>query len=186
MQTRHEARMCPIDFRVKGQGHSALISGNGSLRITAFTWIMPIVQNKVHLNLFLFLEILISWKIVPAGGICPVRTDPDLVFAGGKFHENVVKTFHYGGNFHDTTPISFIKAYGFYFRMVVIFVKKTKARKTWKLPPHENFQTDCLKVLHYHDIWIKSTRDNTCIKLIMIWCILELTVEICISFNNIP
>ena len=34
-----------------------------------------------------------------------------------------------GGNFHDT-PISFIKAYGFYFRVGVIFVKKTKARKT--------------------------------------------------------
>ena len=39
-----------------------------------FTWITPIVKNKIHLNLFLFLEILISWKIVPAGGICPVRT----------------------------------------------------------------------------------------------------------------
>ena len=35
-----------------------------------------------------------------------------------EFHENVGKTFvSRGGNFHDTTPISFIKAYGFYFRM---------------------------------------------------------------------
>ena len=41
-----------------------------------------------------------------------------------------------GGNFHDPTPISFIKAYGFYFRVVVIFAKKTKTRK---FPPRENF-----------------------------------------------
>ena len=37
-----EARMCPIDFRVKGQGHSALISG--FLRITAFP-LNPWSQN---------------------------------------------------------------------------------------------------------------------------------------------
>ena len=34
-----------------------------------------------------------------------------------------------GGYFHDTTPISFIKAYGFYFRVGVILAKKTKTRK---------------------------------------------------------
>ena len=34
-----------------------------------------------------------------------------------------------GGNFHDITHISFIKAYVFYFSMGVIFAKKTKARK---------------------------------------------------------
>ena len=39
------------------------------------------------------------------------------------------------GNFHNSTPISFIKAYGFYFRLGVIFAKKTKARKKQKLPP---------------------------------------------------
>ena len=44
-----------------------------------------------------------------------------------------------GGNFHDASPISFIKAYEFYFCVGVIFVKKIKARKTRKLPPHENF-----------------------------------------------
>ena len=33
----------------------------------------------------------------------------------------------------------FIKAYGFYFRVGVNFAKKTKARKTRKLPPRENF-----------------------------------------------
>ena len=41
-----------------------------------------------------------------------------------------------GGNFHDTTPISFIKEYVFYFDVGVIFPKKTKA---WKLSPRENF-----------------------------------------------
>ena len=49
IQTPHEARMCPIDFEVK--------------------------RSKVKVTM----EILISWKIVPAGGICPVRTAPDLV-----------------------------------------------------------------------------------------------------------
>ena len=51
-----------------------------------------------------------------------------VIFTGGKLHENVGKTRR--GNFHDTTPISFIsfiKAYGFYFRMEVIFAKKKKA-----------------------------------------------------------
>ena len=45
------------------------------------------------------------------------------------------------GYFHDSAPISFIKAYGFYFRVGVIFAKKTEAqKKQLKLPPHENFQ----------------------------------------------
>ena len=63
------------------------------------------------------------------------------MFAGGKFRENVGKTifFSCGGNFHETTPVSFINAYGFYFCVGVIFAKKTKARKTQKLPPRENF-----------------------------------------------
>ena len=34
-----------------------------------------------------------------------------------------------GVNFHDTTPVSFIKAYVFYFCVGVIFAMKTKARK---------------------------------------------------------
>ena len=54
-----------------------------------------------------------------------------------------------GGNFHDTTPISFIKAYGFYFRMGEIFAKNTKVRKMWKLPPRENFH---VYSTHYCDI----------------------------------
>ena len=43
------------------------------------------------------------------------------------------------GYFHDISPIFFIKAYGFYFCVGVIFAKKTKARKTRKLPPRKNF-----------------------------------------------
>ena len=62
-----------------------------------------------------------------------------VIFAGGKFRENVGEAFHVGGNFHDTTNISFIKAYEIYFRVGVIFAKKSKARKTRKLPPRENF-----------------------------------------------
>ena len=50
-----------------------------------------------------------------------------VIFAGGKFRENVDKTFHIGEIFTITTPISFIKTYGFNFRMGVIFAKKTKA-----------------------------------------------------------
>ena len=42
-----------------------------------------------------------------------------------------------GGNFKDTTSVSFIKAYRFYFRMGVIFTKQKKAQKTWKITPSE-------------------------------------------------
>ena len=74
MQTRHEARMCPIDFRVKGSNVKVIVHWFQEMvwlfKISlTFTWIMPIVQNKVHLNLFLFLEILISWKIGGGGGV---------------------------------------------------------------------------------------------------------------------
>ena len=49
-----------------------------------------------------------------------------VIFPRRKFPENVDKTFFGGGNFYDTTPISFIKAYGFYIQVGVIFAKKTK------------------------------------------------------------
>ena len=60
-------------------------------------------------------------------------------FCWGKISRNCCQDISRGGNFHDTTPMSFIKAYGFYIRVGVIFAKKTKARKTRKLPPRENF-----------------------------------------------
>ena len=63
-------------------------------------------------------------------------------FRWGKISRKCWQDISRGGNFHDTTPISFIKAYGFYFRVGVIFAKKTKARKTRKLPPRENFHVN--------------------------------------------
>ena len=39
-----------------------------------------------------------------------------VIFAGVKFLRKCWQDISYGGNFHDTTPISFIKVYGFYFR----------------------------------------------------------------------
>ena len=44
-----------------------------------------------------------------------------------------------GGNFHDISPISFIKSYGFNFPAGEIFAKNAISRKTRKLPPRENF-----------------------------------------------
>ena len=61
------------------------------------------------------------------------------ISAGGKFRKNVCKTFHVGLIFHDSPPISFIKAYGLHFRVGVIFAKKTKAQKTRKVRQRENF-----------------------------------------------
>ena len=60
-------------------------------------------------------------------------------FRWGEISRNCWQDISRGGNFHDTDHISFIKAYGFNFRVGVIFAKKTKARKTRKLPPRENF-----------------------------------------------
>ena len=57
-------------------------------------------------------------------------------FRWGKISRKFWKDISHGGNIHDTTPIFFIKAYGFNFGVGVIFTKKTKAQK---LPPRENF-----------------------------------------------
>ena len=57
----------------------------------------------------------------------------------GKISRKCLQDISRGGYFHDTTPVSFIKARGFYFRVGVIFAMKTKARKTRKFPPLENF-----------------------------------------------
>ena len=60
-------------------------------------------------------------------------------FRWGKISRKWWQDISHGGNFHDTTSISFIKAYGIYFRAGVIFSKETKARKTQKISPRENF-----------------------------------------------
>ena len=52
-----------------------------------------------------------------------------VIFAGGKFRENVGKTLSLGGNFDENTPISFINAYWFYFRMGWFLRKRQKRKK---------------------------------------------------------
>ena len=52
-----------------------------------------------------------------------------VIFAGGKILRKCWENISRGGNFHDSTPISFIKAYWFNFHMGVIFAKKTNAQK---------------------------------------------------------
>ena len=56
-------------------------------------------------------------------------------FRWGKISRKCWQDSSRGGNFHETTPISFINAYGCYFRVGVIFAKKnTKARKRENYP----------------------------------------------------
>ena len=62
-----------------------------------------------------------------------------VIFVGGKISRKCLQDISRGGNFHDTTLISFIKVYRFYFRVGEIFAKKTKVRITQKLPTHKNF-----------------------------------------------
>ena len=59
-------------------------------------------------------------------------------FRWGKISRTSRQDISHGGNSHDTTPISFIKAYGFYFCVGVNFAKTTKAKKR-KLSPREKF-----------------------------------------------
>ena len=70
-------------------------------------------------------------------------------FRWGKISRKSCQDISRGGNFHDTTLISFIKAYGFYFRVGVIFAKTTKSRKTRKLPPRENFHVYSIAMRDY-------------------------------------
>ena len=58
-------------------------------------------------------------------------------FCWGKISRKCWQDLSCGGNFHYTFPISFIKAYGFYFRVGVIFAKKTKSQKRENYP-HAN------------------------------------------------
>ena len=60
-------------------------------------------------------------------------------FGWGKILRKCWQDISLGGNFHDTTHFSFIKAYGINFRVGVIFAKQTKVRKMQKLPARENF-----------------------------------------------
>ena len=53
-----------------------------------------------------------------------------------------------GGNFHDTTPISFIKPYGFYFREGEIFAYFALLSFSRKLPPRENFHVYSITAIY--------------------------------------
>ena len=75
-------------------------------------------------------------------------------FRWGKISRKHWQDFSRGGNFQDTTPISFIKAYGFYFYMGVIFAKKTKAQKNTKITltrkfPHLQYTKSLFNLIVY-------------------------------------
>ena len=77
-----------------------------------------------------------------------------LFSLGENFAKMMARHFMWG-NFHETTPISFINAYGFYFRLGVIFAKKTKARKTRKLPSRQNY--------HVYSTWKLNSPNLLCL-----------------------
>ena len=57
-----------------------------------------------------------------------------MSFVSEKFPENPrMAPEKYGMYVYDTAPISFIKSYGFYFRVGEIFARKTLSQKTQKL-----------------------------------------------------
>ena len=60
-------------------------------------------------------------------------------FHWGKISRKCWQDLSRGGNFHDISPISFIKSYGFNFPAGEIFAKNAISQKTRKLPPRENF-----------------------------------------------
>ena len=72
-----------------------------------------------HVNRF------VSQLLCQSPASCARYTVNVVIFAGGKFPENVGKTFQVGVIFHDISPISLIKSYGFYFPVGEIFAKKT-------------------------------------------------------------
>ena len=81
--------------------------------------------------------------------LCSVDYCKRGYFRWGKISRKCWQYISRGGNFHDTTPFSFIKSYGFYFRVGVIFAKKTKAQKSRKLPPRENFHVYSILELNW-------------------------------------
>ena len=91
---------------------------------------------------FLF-DVIRCWQVLRGSTWCyyPVR-DQNLIyckrgyFCWGKISRKCWQDhISRGGNFHDTTPISFIKAYGFYFRVENFFAKQTKEQKNAKIIP---------------------------------------------------
>ena len=60
-------------------------------------------------------------------------------FRWGKISQKCWQDISRGGIFHETTTISFIKAYGFYFRVGVIFPEEDRSAKNAKITPTRKF-----------------------------------------------
>ena len=60
-------------------------------------------------------------------------------FRWGKISRKCWQDISHRGNLHETTPISFINAYGFYFRLGVIFCEEDKSAKHLKITPTQKF-----------------------------------------------
>ena len=71
-----------------------------------------------------------------------------VIFPGGKFRENVGRTFYMGIIFTKLLLYPSERHMGFYFCVGVICTKKTEARKMRKLPPCEN--------IHMYSSWDMS------------------------------
>ena len=125
----------------KGQRHKS-----GEAELLTQRLMCSIDKVKVTLNAkwvnfwpVLFSTLLPSGPYIGKFKIGQIEYCKSGYFRWGKIRRKLRQDISHGGNFHDTAPISFIKAYGFYFCVGVIFAKKTKAWKTRKIPPRENF-----------------------------------------------
>ena len=90
-------------------------------------------------------------------------------FRWGEISRKCWQDFSCGGNFHDSTHIpliTWIKSYGFYFRVGEIFATKAISRKSRKLPPRENFHVYSMCYFHVYN-W-----ENAHIKDLNSWRIL--------------
>ena len=97
-------------------------------------------------------------------------------FRWGKISRKCWQDISRRGNFEDSTNIYFIKTCGFYFRVRVIFVMKTKAQKMRKLPPCENFRVyskwgnnNVTSQLDCPQVWLRSRKKK--MNTIVVWCI---------------
>ena len=77
-------------------------------------------------------------------------------FRWGKISRKCWQDLSRGGNFHDTAPISFIKAYGFFFAWG-LFSRKRQKREKRKNYPHAKISTFTLNII------LQSLLEITCI-----------------------
>ena len=83
-------------------------------------------------------------------------------FCWGTISQKCWQDISRGGNFYNTTPISFIKAYGFYFRVGVNFAKKAKGWKMQKLHPRENFHVYSIRIKLGTHVFMKNEESFLC------------------------